>query len=182
MDTIESKHATSKPRRHWYQYSLRTLMVIVTIFAIFCSFFAVKMQKSMRQRAAVKAIINVGGCILFDYQYDFKAENYRIPGWNRPSAPSPILQFIFGEDLLSDVVYAQFNSTQLTDDQLIKLQLSNLQSLQDIRLSGTQIDDRGLEYLSSIKQLKVLDVTNTKVSNQGVKKLQQELPECKIIH
>jgi hypothetical protein len=42
-----------KPTCRWFQYSLRTLMIIVTLFAIACSWFAVKMQQARRQREAV---------------------------------------------------------------------------------------------------------------------------------
>ncbi len=50
-----------KPSRRRFQYSLRTLLVFVTLFAILCSWFAVKMQQANRQWAAAEEIIRLGG-------------------------------------------------------------------------------------------------------------------------
>lgn len=43
-------------KRRWYQFSLRTLLIFVTLFAISCSWFAVKLQQARRQREAVEKI------------------------------------------------------------------------------------------------------------------------------
>jgi hypothetical protein len=37
-------------------------------------------------------------------------------------------------------------------------------------------------HIQGLSQLNVLDLRNTKVTDQGVKKLQQALPKCKIEH
>ena len=37
---------TNQPKLRWYQYSLRSLMMLVTLFAILCSIFTVVMQKN----------------------------------------------------------------------------------------------------------------------------------------
>ena len=50
-----------KPKRRWYQYSLRTLLLFMVLCAIACSWFAVKMQRVKRQQEAVEAIREAGG-------------------------------------------------------------------------------------------------------------------------
>ena len=45
---------TAKPRRRWFQYSLRSLMIFVLFWSLACSWLAVKMQQARRQRAAVE--------------------------------------------------------------------------------------------------------------------------------
>jgi len=37
---------TPKPTRRWFQYSLRTLLVLVTVCAIPCSWLGVKVQQA----------------------------------------------------------------------------------------------------------------------------------------
>jgi hypothetical protein len=40
--------------------------------------------------------------------------------------------------------------------------------------------DKGLEHLKGLTQLQMLFLRETKVTDQGVKKLQQALPKCNI--
>ncbi|MGD0382246.1 MAG: hypothetical protein ABSA77_01915 [Thermoguttaceae bacterium] len=61
--------ANLKPQRHWYQYSLRTLMIVVTLFAVVCSWFAVKMQQARRQREAVEELLKFDGYVGYDYPF-----------------------------------------------------------------------------------------------------------------
>jgi hypothetical protein len=49
-------------------------------------------------------------------------------------------------------------------------------------LSGSQLTDSGLEHLKGLPQLRVLWLHNTKLSDDGVKELQQALPKCIIGH
>jgi Leucine-rich repeat (LRR) protein len=52
--------------------------------------------------------------------------------------------------------------------------------LHNLRLDGTAITDGGLEHLTSLKNLRVLNLSGTKVTAVGVAKLQAALPNCKI--
>ena len=45
--------APPRPKLRWYQFSLRTLLVLVTLFAIPCSWIAVKLNNARRQQTAV---------------------------------------------------------------------------------------------------------------------------------
>lgn len=47
-------------------------------------------------------------------------------------------------------------------------------------LRGSAVSDRGLEHLKGLSQLKCLLLDDTKVTDAGVKKLQQALPKCEI--
>jgi internalin A len=54
--------------------------------------------------------------------------------------------------------------------------------LRSLNLRHTKVTDAGLENLKSLANLKSLDLRDTEVSDEAVKKLQQSLPECKIVH
>jgi hypothetical protein len=58
--------------------------------------------------------------------------------------------------------------------------LKGLNQLQRLDLGGTDITDAGLEHLKGLTQLNHLYLIDTRVSNEGVKKLKQALPKCTI--
>jgi hypothetical protein len=66
MDAIKSQPATPAPKRRWFQYSLRSLMLFVVCCSIACSWFTTRAAK---QRDAVRAICAIDGCLVA-YDYD----------------------------------------------------------------------------------------------------------------
>ena len=60
----------SKPRRRWFQYSLRTLLVLVTVLCVFCVWLGLVSERARKQREAVAAIEAMGGVVYYDYQVD----------------------------------------------------------------------------------------------------------------
>jgi hypothetical protein len=129
----------AKPKLRWFQYSLRTLLVFVTLCAIPCSWLAVKMQQAKRQREAVAAIEKLGGTVF----------------WSEPSGLA-WMQSLLGDDLFRHV--------------------------ESVYLNDTEVTDAGLEHLTGLNMLQVLSLYQTKVTDAGVKKLKQELPNCWIQH
>jgi len=61
--------ANPKFKRHWLQFSLRTLLVFMLLLSLPLGWFAMKMQRASRQREAVEAILKVGGTAWYDCQY-----------------------------------------------------------------------------------------------------------------
>ena len=63
---MTTNHTTpSKPRRRWFQFSLRTLMVLVTVL---CVWLGLVSERARKQREAVAAIEALGGWVWYDYQ------------------------------------------------------------------------------------------------------------------
>ena len=56
-----------KLTRRWFQYSLRTFLVVLTAFAVWRG---VVIHRAREQREAVKAIEAAGGIVRYDWQYD----------------------------------------------------------------------------------------------------------------
>src|SRR5947209_3836521 len=54
------------PRRRWFRYSLRTLLLLTLLLCTAARWMAVRAE---RQKAAVAAILADGGSVYYDYQF-----------------------------------------------------------------------------------------------------------------
>jgi Leucine-rich repeat (LRR) protein len=151
--------STSKPFRRWFQYSLRTLLIVVTLFAFACSWFAVKLGQAKRQREAVEEFSKLGGTIAYDYQLDASTKQNKEP-------PSPAwLRKILGDDFFHTVVYAHL------ENDASMLYLKDLSEIRRLNLSGSEITDKGLEQLKDLPQLQNLCLVGTTVTDPGLEHL-----------
>jgi cytoskeletal protein RodZ len=55
--------SSPKPRRHWLQFSLRTLLVLMLVLGAGFASLAHEVQQARAQREAVKAIEQLGGSV-----------------------------------------------------------------------------------------------------------------------
>ena len=79
------------------------------------------------------------------------------------------------------VVWVRFRGSSYAVDADAGLQhLKGLESLKILYLGSTKVSDAGLEHLKGLENLESLDLSYTNVTYNGVKKLQQALPNCKI--
>jgi hypothetical protein len=161
---------TPKPRRRWLRYSLITLLVVVLLTSIAMSWFAHRLQKSMRQHEAVEAILVAGGGVKFDFEIDQSGNP--LP---EASPPGPAwLRHWVGDDIASNVVEAEVQTDAALEG------IKDLPQLHQLHLFSQGITDAGLEHLEQLPQLETLYLENTQVTEQGVRKLQKALPNCQI--
>ncbi len=195
------------PKRRWFQFSLRTLLLIVTILAVGPGGWLIYEQnQARRNKAAAELLRKVGG------------EVYATPRWLwtliEPGSPGMVVGVGFryrpvtDSDLeplssLTDLVWLDLNDTPVGDDGLVHLaglsrlkrlrldetqitdtglaHLSGMTGLQQLNLYKSQITDAGLVYLTALTNLEELNLQRTQVTAEGAAKLQKELPKCKIV-
>jgi hypothetical protein len=146
----------SKPR--WFQFSLRTLMVFVTLCAVACSWLAVKMEQARKQREAVEAIRKEGGDAIYDYQQEEVCLSLPLP-----PRPAPAwLRRIGGDELLGNVT-----CVIITEDKSID-HLTALPRLQCLLLGGPNITDAALKHLNDLSDLQLVGVNSTSVTDDGL--------------
>jgi hypothetical protein len=165
MATVSFPAADRKPpKRRWHQYSLRTLLILVTIFAVACSWFSVKMLAAERQRRAVEGLAR-SQCSVF-YAYQTIASNESVasaePRWEghgasfdrnaRKPAPQWMIDWL-GIDFFSNVseVFAMFG---LSDDEL--KHVGDLTQLRILNAASEAVSDAGLAHIEKLDKLQEL--------------------------
>jgi len=167
MTTAKPQSAEPKPKRRWFQYSLRTLLLLMLLASIGMSWFAVKMQRARRQREAVEAIEKLGGWVRFDYQVN---QSIVLASSPPPQPPGPEwLRRVLGDDFFAKVVSADLHNTQATDAWLEHL--DGLPHLQQLNLMGTPVSDAGVQHVERLGELRVLSLDSTQVTDAGLDRL-----------
>ena len=171
--------------RRRFQYSIRSLLVLMVVVAVACGWLATAKKRATAQRAAVEAIEQAGGGVSYDYEGD-GSEPVELPGpaW---------LRELLGDNLFVDLTEVMANQPEFSDaglehfDGLTQLRrlwmdhtkisdagpehLKGLSQLQDLGLGITKISDAGLEHLKGLTQLQNLDLGITRISDAGLRHL-----------
>jgi Leucine-rich repeat (LRR) protein len=144
----------AKRKRRWFQFSLRTLLIVTLVVAIPCAWVGRKIERKRRERAAVALIENLGGHVVYNYQTDGTREPFG-PAW---------LRELLGKDFFSEVDRIRLMS--VTDDVL--QQLKQFGELRSLLLDGSGITDPGLEHLEGLTHLSDLNLSRTAITDAGL--------------
>jgi hypothetical protein len=187
---MSTKSTKAKETKRWYQYSLRALLLVVTLFAFLCSWLGVKIHQAKKQRKAVEALQKLGAGVLYDYQLDAYVQNNPIP--QQPA--HPWLKNLLGEDLFLSVDYIgvpknfnddglqyldaipnietiSFSESQITDAGLDRIK--HLDRLSSLNLNYCGISDKGLQNLKTLTQLQILYLYDTQITDAGLENLKE---------
>ena len=175
---------SAPPRRRWYQFSLRTLLVVVTLICLGPGGYLVYEQRlAKREEGAVKTLSQSPANQL-----------YTRPHWLRTLLARRTAGHVVGIGLrsretqdadlaplaeLPALVWLDLTDTKVTDQGLVHL--TGLTRLERLRLDETQVTDAGLVHLAKLKRLTMVNLYRTQVTEEGVKKLQAALPALEII-
>jgi hypothetical protein len=157
MQTEPPKVDLPKRKRRWFQFSLRTLLILVTLL---CIGVAIISNRAMRQKAAISAILKDGGDV--DYAHNFP---------QRAEPPGPAwLRKLLGDDFFATVI----SVTVRTDAGME--QLDDLPALLNVRVlpaptigaAPDKLTDAGLTHLQRLTQLRTLQLQRTSMTDAGV--------------
>ena len=186
-NSLESVLKPVKRKLRWYQFSLRTLLIFVTLFAVACSWVAVKMGQAKRQREAIEAIRKAGGFVWYaegDYSLnrtwgvdvlgvDFYANVEGASFDHRTNNPDETLKTITPYLVtFKTLTFLDLDKNPVTDKSIpVLLQLKNLDSLQ---LGGSTITDDGLAQLKDLPNLRRLSLVYAdQITDEGIMHLKQ---------
>ncbi len=145
LPTAEKK----PPKLRWYQWRLRSMLILTLLVAIGMSYVAVTMRNQRKQTAAGEKIMGAGGTLGVEWTW---------------------LGKLLRDHSLMSVTSVDLSDKPITDDVLVHLEA--IGQLRELFLSGTNISDAGLLHLQSLRQLTHLELANTKVTDAGMMHLQ----------
>lgn len=144
-------------RRRLFQFSLSTLLGLMTVAAIWLGYVT---HRAREQRAAVAKVKELGGRVVYDYQMANTASaNPTPPGW-------PWLRRLIGDEYFQDVGRVFLDRTPVSDADL--LVICKLRQMQSIWLGQSNISNAGLSSLERLAKLTTLDLRETKITSAGL--------------
>lgn len=137
----------AKPKPRWFQFGLRSLLVLTTIAGLFLGYHVIRVQKQQKAIASIEAI---GGAISYD-AFD--------PAWDW-------LRSIIGDKYFRKVVAVNLGRKKATD--LHAESLACFPEITQLVLSHTQISDQGMKHLQGLTELTWLEVEYLNIGDDGI--------------
>lgn len=133
-------------RKHLAVFTAGTLLLVIP--AVACDWMA---QSKIQQRVRV-AVEDIGGCVLYDHEYDFPDKGGPVPY----SQHAEFLAYLLGRDCIYSVVYVQVPCSSSIGSSIL-VDLKELRGLQHIVLfSETHPGD--VERLSKLLPCVTIEV------------------------
>jgi len=181
---MASDSGNKKPGRRWYQFRLRTLLVLFTIAAVAMAFFSQKIRQQYREQAVIEWVQQKQGSVAFEYyeyldEYDYSdpsdqdwqlwthTQTFIMTGsaldleevgywqrWTGLWTPGPVKGVELGRQLPID-------STKATITDISRL--AQLPELDHLTLDNTDVHD--LTPLAELTALRLLRLQGTKVTD-----------------
>lgn len=158
-----------KPRRRWFQFSLRSLLVLVTVFAVW---LGLQVNRANRQRRAVEAISAMGGQFSYDYQRQPKRpspfpsaaaalgiadplpHSYNL----KAEPPGPAwLRKLIGAHYFIAPVRLRINDQRVVDEDGLRY-LRDLSHLEELSLGTFALRPQDLDHLKNLTKLRLLQL------------------------
>ena len=154
------------PKRRWFQFSLRTLLIVVTLAGSVLGAGMAYVAPAERQRGFVQRVEGLGGRVV-----------YYEPPTNEWWAVAQLRQWL-PRDYFDPLEVVDLHGKPATDAELGRMR--SLSRLRLLLLDDTKVTDAGLVHLQKLQRLHGVWLRNTRVSEQGLAALQTALPHCEI--
>ena len=170
----------TKPKRRWFRFSLRALLVLVTVLCVWLGF---KVNAVRKQKEAIDAIMQAGGSFWFDYQYAVGDSNLTNPDPDiTPPGPTWLRKFL-GDDYFRTPVFLMIGYSENGGNNDIGTgllnQLEKLPSLRRVMFDSIAIvdvssghrhrfSDSDLQVFSTLHHLESLSIQIADIRGDGV--------------
>lgn len=178
--------AIVKPKRRWFQFSLRTLFLLTAAVALLLGVGSRPLEQWWHVRSLQQIGVGMGGPTTFRYRPSGFLDTVADPA--APADPSAPGFYAYCESLESAGFSwgrlaagdASFHAVELVsvcdipefgDDWMPRL--TRLRRLRSVVLCGTGVTDAGLVHLQDLGQLECLNLQGSKVTDAGLEHLQK---------
>ena len=162
---------TTRPIKRWFQFSLRTLLVLVTTGCVAGGWW---INRAFQQRAAVRRFYELtakrpdshgDSLVTMGYRYQGKDQYYKpiIPQWLH------WLRDMIGEECFGEVTGVQILDTPATNDDLKHLAV--LPCVERVWLARTKVTDEGMPRLLACPKLKFIGLDDLPITDAGIEHL-----------
>ncbi len=141
-----------KPRRRFWQYSLRTFFLLLTVFGVWLGWMVHRVNE---RREVARWIREMGGTFQYDFQLNERGDRIEDA---QPPGPDWLRERI-GIEWFADVVKVEFYGAPTTD----MGPLSKLPELRHVSFGKTPITD--LSPFANLTKLELLYLNDTRVSD-----------------
>ncbi len=167
-----------KPKRRWYQFSLKTLLVVMLVSCFAFAWIGSRIKQARENRATLAVdqvmVDSFGG---FVFRHPSRLERlFDDPGGLESDLTVGISrdnQFTNAGlehlDGLTNLTSLSLDNTKVTDAGLEHLK--GLKDLEDLWLDNTKLSDAGLEHLKGLTKLELLYLRFTKITDAGLEHL-----------
>jgi len=148
-------------KRRWFQFSLRTIVVLMLLVSLVLGYWGYARRKAQRQWEAVRAIREAGGDVKINTgvmadPFDYESLISRSPTWQeRLGIDCP-------QAVNVDVSLFKASGKEIMPH------LRQLRELESIRLVGDWLDDEGMKALSDCPKLTDLEIISDQITDAGV--------------
>ena len=165
---------TTDPKRRWYQFTLRHLLVAVLLLSLPLAWIGHRYRQGQVAEATVRKL---GGSASRWWHWDWRWGQVKIARFKGADIHDADLKRIAAIRTLGSL---DLSKTEITDEGLAHLK--GLRRLSSLDLSDTQITDAGLETLRDLPALRLLQAHRTGITDAGVEKLERESPEVDVYY
>ena len=144
-----------KRKRRGYQFSLRTLFVLLTVLCVCIGWFALKVHRANERWKAVAWVREMGGVAYYDYEYD--ADGHSVDD-AKSSGPKWLVRLL-DADYFQGVSGVNLDGSTVSD----LTPLEELKNLRGLSLSDTQVGDQ--TPLAKLTSLRWLWLNDTQVND-----------------
>lgn len=159
-----------------HRFSLRALLGLLLFV---CVVLGIVASRACRQRHAVEIVTSMGGSADYDYQW---WRSWRDDTWVDLSLsfprPVPWIANLLGVDFIAPVTSV---SLDLDNEYLGRLEVQRvleLPSLSRLSLMKGHLSSKTLSQIARLSRLRILDLTDTDLTDDGLKKLSCNGLEC----
>jgi len=169
--SAEAEKVAAKPRRRWFQFSLGSSLLVMTVFGLW---FGNRMDRARRQERAVAAL-HERGDVIYESRFSAPSLDTRFKK-TAPYAPK-WLRAVVGDDCFDRVRTVHLDESPTNYDLRY---LEDLPDIESLVISGPDVSDDGLQHLQYLHSLKELVLESPKISDAGLVHL-HSLQELRVL-